>query len=609
MSKRNDASLQKITAAGGSYVEKTKGQVKTKKHDLQYRVLFDKSPLPMLIYELSSYRILDVNEMAVLHYGYSKAEFLNMTIHDYRPQKDVEEVNKILNGLIDKNRAYQFGVYEHLKKNNTTINVEVSGYAITYDDKECMMVVFNDITEKEISLKKIKDNEQKLLDSQQQLSLIYNNVKDVIFVISIEADGKFKFLSVNQAFTDITGIQESDVIGKYIDYIIPEPSLTLAVSKYKQAISSKEKITWTETTPYPTGTKIGEVTVTPIFDQYNNCVQLVGSVHDITELKKEERQLRLLESVITNTNDSVIIMEAEPFDEQGPRIIYVNNAFTKMTGYTAAEVLGKSPRILQGPNSDRAELARLNEAIRNWLSCEITIINYKKSGEQFWINTSITPIANEKGTFTHWIAIERDVTEQKLAEQKLNSSYKERNEILESIGDGFFAMDKNWVVNYWNKRAEVILEKPREEVIGRDLRDIYPDIPGRATYEHYKKAFKEKTVQSFETLSPAVNRWFDVMVYPSENGLSVYFKDITERLLHSKAIEQQNEKLRTVAWMQSHLTRPHVANLLGLMNVLKNEELTEAEKGEVLNHLLTAVSKLDAIILEIVENAEEIKYK
>ncbi|WP_431198772.1 PAS domain-containing protein [Mucilaginibacter sp. P19] len=316
-----------------------------------------------------------------------------------------------------------------------------------------------------------------------------------------------------------------------------------------------------------------------------------------------------MESVITNTNDSVIIMEAEPFDEQGPRIIYVNNAFTKMTGYTAAEVLGKSPRILQGPSSDWAELARLNEAIRNWLSCEITIINYKKSGEQFWINTSITPIANEKGRFTHWIAIERDVTEQKLAEQKLNSSYKERNEILESIGDGFFAMDKNWVVNYWNKRAEIILEKPREEVIGRDLRDIYPDIPGRATYEHYKKAFKEKTVQSFETLSPAVNRWFDVMVYPSENGLSVYFKDITERLLHSKAIEQQNEKLRTVAWMQSHLTRPHVANLLGLMNVLKNEELTEAEKGEVLNHLLTAVNKLDAIILEIVENAEEIKYK
>ncbi|WP_431198770.1 PAS domain-containing protein [Mucilaginibacter sp. P25] len=124
MSKRNDASLQKITAAGGSYVEKTKGQVKTKKHDLQYRVLFDKSPLPMLIYELSSYRILDVNEMAVLHYGYSKAEFLNMTIHDYRPQKDVEEVNKILNGLIDKNRAYQFGVYEHLKKTTRLLTLK-----------------------------------------------------------------------------------------------------------------------------------------------------------------------------------------------------------------------------------------------------------------------------------------------------------------------------------------------------------------------------------------------------------------------------------------------------------------------------------------------------
>ncbi|ASU35478.1 PAS domain-containing protein [Mucilaginibacter xinganensis] len=608
MSKRIDTSLQKNKdGVGGS--EPTNERGKAKKYDLQYRVLFDKSPLPMLIYELSSYKILDVNEIAILHYGYSRAEFLSMTIHDYRPKKDIEEINKILKELVDKDRAYQFGVYEHLKKDNTIIKAEVSGYAINYAGKDCMMVVCNDVTEKEAGLQKIKDNEQKLLHSQQQLSLIYNNVKDVIFVISVEADDRFKFMSVNKAFTDITGIQESEVTGKYIEYIIPEPSLTLAVSKYKQAISSKEKVTWTETTSYPTGTKIGEVTVTPILNQYDNCVQLIGSVHDITELKNEERQLKLLESVITNTNDSVLITEAEPVDEPGPRIIYVNNAFTKMTGYTATEVVGKSPRILQGPKSDRAELARLGEAMRKWQSCEITIINYKKSGEEFWINISVTPIANENGWFTQWIAIERDVTEQKLAEQKLTSSYKERNDILESIGDGFFAIDKNWVVNYWNKKAEIILNKPREEIIGRDLREIYPDLPGRATYVYYKRAFREKTVQSFETLSPAVNRWFDVTVYPSKNGLSVYFKDITERLIHSKAIEEQNEKLRAVAWKQSHLARPHVANILGLMNVLKNEVLTESEKDELLNYLLTAAIKLDAIILEIVENAEEIKPK
>ena len=90
-----------------------------------------------------------------------------------------------------------------------------------------------------------------------------------------------------------------------------------------------------------------------------------------------------------------------------------------MTGYTAEEVIGKTPRILQGPKSDKEELAKLSEAIRKWEPYEITTINYKKSGEEFWINFSLTPVADDTGWFTHWVAIERDVTEQKLNEIEL----------------------------------------------------------------------------------------------------------------------------------------------------------------------------------------------
>jgi PAS domain S-box-containing protein len=150
-----------------------------------------------------------------------------------------------------------------------------------------------------------------------------------------------------------------------------------------------------------------------IKDENGKPVAFEGTVQDITRQKAEEQRLKLLESVITHTSDAVLITEAEPLDEPGPRIIYVNEAFTKMTGYTFEEVIGKNPRILQGPNSDREELARLSKSIRNWQSCEITTINYKKNGEEFWINFSLTPVANEKGWYTHWISIERDVTEQK----------------------------------------------------------------------------------------------------------------------------------------------------------------------------------------------------
>lgn len=150
-----------------------------------------------------------------------------------------------------------------------------------------------------------------------------------------------------------------------------------------------------------------------IRDEQNKAIRMVGALEDINQRKKEEQELKLLESVITHTNDSVLITEAEPIDGSGPKILYVNNAFTKLTGYTADEVIGKTPRIFQGPKTDRAVLDQLKEHLKKWEPCEATLLNYKKNGEEFWIHMSITPVADEKGWFTHWISIERDVTDQK----------------------------------------------------------------------------------------------------------------------------------------------------------------------------------------------------
>lgn len=181
-----------------------------------------------------------------------------------------------------------------------------------------------------------------------------------------------------------------------------------------------ETVQFTAFCPTAKGTpKWWDVKVSPVIKEGETIEKIIAVSRDITVQKEEEQRLKLLESVITNTNDSVLITEAEPFDEPGPRILYVNEAFTRMTGYTAEEVIGKTPRILQGPNSDKAELARLSKAIRKWESCEITTINYKKNGDEFWVNFSVSPVVDQSGWCTHWIAIERDVTEIKQQEEKL----------------------------------------------------------------------------------------------------------------------------------------------------------------------------------------------
>lgn len=159
-----------------------------------------------------------------------------------------------------------------------------------------------------------------------------------------------------------------------------------------------------------------------IRNEAGRAIRMVGATRDITKRKQEELRLKLLESVITNTNDSVLITEAEAFNLPGPRIIYVNEAFTKMTGYTAEEVLGKTPRLLQGPKSDTKELHKLKECLQKWESCEITLINYRKDGSEFWVNINVSPVADERGWFTHWVSIQRDITEKVLEEQNLTKA-------------------------------------------------------------------------------------------------------------------------------------------------------------------------------------------
>lgn len=127
-------------------------------------------------------------------------------------------------------------------------------------------------------------------------------------------------------------------------------------------------------------------------------------------------RLRLLESVAVHARDSIIITEAEPVTMPGPRILYCNAAFTQATGFLPEEVIGQTPRILQGPDTDPVTRAELRYALENWQPIEVELVNYHKDGTKFWVELSIVPVANEKGWYTHWVSVQRDISERKSAE-------------------------------------------------------------------------------------------------------------------------------------------------------------------------------------------------
>ena len=129
---------------------------------------------------------------------------------------------------------------------------------------------------------------------------------------------------------------------------------------------------------------------------------------------------KLLEVCIDHLNDAIVITEAEPINNPGPRIVWANRVFYERNGYSPNEIIGQTPRILQGPKSDRAAIKRIRVALEKWQSIRVEVLNYRKDRSTYWNELEIVPVANEKGWYTHWVSVQRDITERKLIEEQLH---------------------------------------------------------------------------------------------------------------------------------------------------------------------------------------------
>ena len=191
------------------------------------------------------------------------------------------------------------------------------------------------------------------------------------------------------------------------------------------------------------------------------------------ERGKAQERLRLLEAAVEKANDVILISEAEPFSQPGPAIVYVNPAFTEMTGYTATEVLGKTPRILQGPDTDPAVTAKIREKLTRWQPVQAEVLNYRKDGTKFWSELNIVPIADETGWFTHWVSVQRDVTARKAEQQRseqmsleLERRVQERTGALATVNSALAAVNAKLEAEIAERK---VLEVQREQLLADAL--------------------------------------------------------------------------------------------------------------------------------------------
>ncbi len=153
--------------------------------------------------------------------------------------------------------------------------------------------------------------------------------------------------------------------------------------------------------------------------QPNPIVSLIG-----TGPNRPEEALRLLSSAVEYAKEAIMITDAE-LDWPGPRIVFVNPAYSRMTGYTAEESLGKTPRMLQGPKTDKAVLRRLRHDLDHGEMFEGEAINYRKDGTEYDLEWQIAPIRDADGKVTHYVAVQHDITQRKLATRELERTVRQ----------------------------------------------------------------------------------------------------------------------------------------------------------------------------------------
>ena len=157
---------------------------------------------------------------------------------------------------------------------------------------------------------------------------------------------------------------------------------------------------------------------------------------DVTERRQAAIQLRRLAAAVDSTSDSVLITDAT-VDPPGPRILYANPAHAAMSGYTRDEVIGQSPRMFQGPETERAVLDRIRRQIEAGESVSGSAVNYRKDGSAFTLEWEISPVTDDAGEIVNWVGIQRDVTERRRLEHEvLEAAGREQEWMAREIHDG-----------------------------------------------------------------------------------------------------------------------------------------------------------------------------
>jgi PAS domain S-box-containing protein len=279
--------------------------------------------------------------------------------------------------------------------------------------------------------------------------------------------------------------------------------------------------------------------------------ELAGVMIDVTAAKEAEEKLRLRDRALAAVDEGILITDARRPDNP---IVYVNPAFERMTGYSAADVAGRNCRLLQGPDTDPEAVAALRQSVNGAHPATVEILNYRKDGTAFWNCLSIGTITDAEGRLTHFVGVQRDVTGARAAREELQSSHALLSAIIDGTPDAIFAKNLEGRYLLINRAGAAFLGRTPDEVVGRTDAELLPAETARVFREADARVIAVGEPYTSEETGEAAGevRTYHALKAPFRGadgritGLVGISRDITQRREMEEALRESHDRYELV---------------------------------------------------------------
>lgn len=364
--------------------------------------------------------------------------------------------------------------------------------------------------------------------NDQKFSHLVSSVSDAFVVVDREGIVRY----VNQSAEELFGRKAEDIVGESFGLpIVAGESIDIDILNRGKTTSA-------------------EMRVSEAMDE-DRMVYVVASLRDVSERNRVDESLKLRERAIAASSNGIVITDAT--QPENP-MIYVNPSFERITGYSAAEVIGRDCRFLQGGDRHQIGILDLHQAIQEKRECHAVLLNYRKDGTPFWNDLYIAPVFNDHGEITNYIGVQTDITEQVKSTQRLLESEERLRTVLTSIKEGITFSDDSGYFSIFNSGMENLTGYTIAEANGsRDFTNfLYPDRSehdkalqrlqqlqetGRTTTVETRICHKDGT---FKDVLVSTR----IMIYKGKQMYLSSYYDITERKRVETQLQYQSERER-----------------------------------------------------------------